>query len=128
MRGITLINTVTIFMEAIVLSKEEAKDFIRDTVVEVVREEVVEILRRAQKSDWMSTEEVADYLGVSVRHVHYLKKENRIPYSQEARTIRYPTKQIEDWMMENMPKKWREKRERLNEKYPVPALTKEQQN
>lgn len=114
--------------ETIVLSKEEARQFIRETVLDAVRGEVVEILRRAQMSEYMSTEEVADYLGVSVRHVRYLKQEDRIPYSQDARTIRYPTADIERWMKNKMPERWREKREQLNEKYPVPALSDEQQN
>ena len=46
----------------------------------------------------VTIEEVADHLGVSVRHVRRLVSERRIPFLKWGHLLRFDPTQIADWL------------------------------
>lgn len=104
-------------METVVLSKDEAKEFIQNSVQKTVQDEMPEILRRSRRKEWMTSKEVQEFLGISQRRLQYLRDSKDIPFSQSGRIIFYPTKELEDWLQDHMPEKWREKRKEADKKY-----------
>lgn len=50
------------------------------------------------KSDYLTTREVAARLGVTVRQVHRLARQGRIPHIRRGRLIRVPVAAWEAWL------------------------------
>lgn len=46
----------------------------------------------------LNVEEVAEVLGVNVRHVRRLVFENRIPYLKWGRLVRFDPREIDRWL------------------------------
>jgi excisionase family DNA binding protein len=46
----------------------------------------------------LSIEQIADHLGVSVRHVRRLVAERRIPYIKWGHLLRFDPTEIDDWL------------------------------
>lgn len=46
----------------------------------------------------MTIEEVAEHLGVNVRHMRRLVAERRIPYVKWGRLLRFDPAEIDDWL------------------------------
>jgi len=59
-------------MNIFIPTKEEFEDAIYKAVREVVREELPEVIRKATRRQWLTTDEVMDMLQCSRRQVQYL--------------------------------------------------------
>ena len=50
------------------------------------------------ESPWMTTEQVAEYLSVSVGTVRNWVSERRIPFSRRGRVVRFHKERIDAWL------------------------------
>lgn len=50
----------------------------------------------------LNVEEVADVLGVNVRHVRRLVFERRIPYLKWGRLVRFDPRELDRWLRERV--------------------------
>lgn len=107
-------------MKTFIPTEERLREVVSDAVNDVVENELPQILRRARQKEWMNSKEVQEYLGINASQLQYLRDHKDFPYSQRGRVIFYPTKEVEGWLQSNLAKKWRERREEMNDKYPLP--------
>ena len=49
-------------------------------------------------SELMNIEQLADRLGITVRHVRRLVAERRLPYYKVGRLVRFSATEIEEWL------------------------------
>lgn len=75
-------------MKIILTTPEELKEIVHRTVKEALDDILPGVIRQASKKEWLSTDEVMDYLQCSRRHVQYLRDSRQLPFSQNGRTIR----------------------------------------
>ncbi|MFH5884008.1 helix-turn-helix domain-containing protein [Halalkalibaculum sp. DA3122] len=87
-------------MNVFIPNKEELEEAIYEAVQQVLREEMPEIIRKATRRKWLTTEEVMEMLQCSRRHIQYLRDSNQLSYSQKGRTIRYNIDDIEAFLNE----------------------------
>ncbi|MEX2410758.1 MAG: helix-turn-helix domain-containing protein [Candidatus Paceibacterota bacterium] len=76
-------------MKIILTTEAELKDLIKTSTREILEEILLDIIRKATRKEWLATDDVMDYLKCSRRHVQHLRDSNRLPFSQNGRTIRY---------------------------------------
>lgn len=69
-----------------------------ETVARTLEEKLPEILRKATRQKWVTTDDVMGILRCSRRHVQHLRDSGRLPYRQNGRTIRYDIDEIENYL------------------------------
>lgn len=89
-------------MNVFIPTKEELDEAIYKAVQKVMRQEMPEIVRKATRRRWLTTDEVMDMLQCSRRHIQYLRDSNQIPFSQNGRTIRYNVEDVEDFLKKSL--------------------------
>ncbi|PKD45283.1 helix-turn-helix domain-containing protein [Rhodohalobacter barkolensis] len=71
-------------------------------IAKVTRRVVIEILpdviRKATRKEWLTTDDVMEILDCSRRHVQYLRDSKQLTFSQNGRTIRYHFDDLESFM------------------------------
>ena len=85
-------------MKIILTTEAELKDLIESTTRKVLSEVLPTVLREAARKEWLTTNDVVDYLKCSRRHVQHLRDTNRLPYSQNGRTIRYNINDVLEYL------------------------------
>ena len=68
---------------------------VEETIRAIVREEVAAALDRLERSDWLSSAEAADYLGISVGHLRNLRQV--IPSHKVGGRRRYRRRELDDY-------------------------------
>lgn len=91
-------------MNVFIPTKEEFEEAILRAVRKVMREEMPELVRKATRKKWLTTNDVMEMLQCSRRQVQYLRDSRQIPFSQNGRTIRYNVEDVEDFLNESMVK------------------------
>lgn len=89
-------------MNVFIPNQQELEEAVYKAVIKVMREEMPEIIRKATRRKWLTTDEVMEMLQCSRRHVQYLRDAKLIPYSQNSRTIRYDVEDVEAFLNEGM--------------------------
>lgn len=74
------------------------KEILNDTVDTILENRIPQIIRKANRKEYITTSEFKDLTGCSYRSQHYLRSEGKIPYSQEGRKIFYRTEDVESFM------------------------------
>lgn len=88
-------------MKPYISSKEELNETVRNAVSELLQNELPALLRKAQRKEWINTNELMEFTGWSRRTIQYLRDKKRIPFSQEGHRILYPTEGIEEYLKSN---------------------------
>ena len=57
-----------------------------------------ELLEKATRPKWLTTDEVMQILKCSRRHAQFLRDSNRLPFHKHGRSIRYKVDDIENYM------------------------------
>ncbi|HLR76446.1 MAG TPA: helix-turn-helix domain-containing protein [Balneolaceae bacterium] len=81
-------------------TEEKFREILNDTVDDILARRIPEIIRQANRKEYITTKEFRVLTGCSHRVQHYLREENKIPYSQEGRKIFYKTTDVEKFMAE----------------------------
>lgn len=89
-------------MQAYITTEEELQKAIKSAVENLWEKELPKILRKANRKEWLTVEELSELTGWSRRTIYYLKSQDRIPYSQENHRILFPTDGIEEYLRRNM--------------------------
>lgn len=87
-------------MQAYITSKKEMKKAVAEAVAEILDEELPSIIRKSQRSEYLTTKELKELTGWSYRSQKHLRDTNQIPFSQHGRKIVYPTAGIEKFLRE----------------------------
>lgn len=79
-------------------TREEFKEILSNTVDQILARRIPEIVRQANRKEYLTTKEFKELTGCSSRAQHYYRKKELIPYSQEGRKIFYKTTDVEKFM------------------------------
>lgn len=86
--------------EVFIPSEEKFREILSETVDTLLEQRIPEIIRKANRKEYLTTAEFKELTGCSHRVQQYLRDEGKIPYSQEGRKIFYKTTDIEQFMEE----------------------------
>lgn len=85
-------------MKIILTTEEELEKIIERVTRNVLNEIMPDIIRKATRKEWLTTEDVMEYLQCSRRHVQHLRDTNRLTYTQSGRTIRYHINDVLEYL------------------------------
>ena len=88
-------------MQAFITSKQELEETVNQAVKRLLEKELPAIIRKANRKEWVNTNELMEFTGWSRRTVQYLRDNKRIPFSQEGHRILYPMEGIEEYLRSN---------------------------
>ncbi|MDZ7717853.1 MAG: helix-turn-helix domain-containing protein [Balneolaceae bacterium] len=76
-------------MKLVITTEDELKALIKEATGEILKDVLPGIIRKASMKEWLTTDDVMEYLRCSRRHVQHLRDSNQITFTQNGRTIRY---------------------------------------
>jgi len=79
-------------------TEEKFEEILERKVDALLTRRIPEIIRRANRKEYLTTAEFKELTGCSHRVQQYLRNEGKIPYSQEGRKIFYKTTDVERFM------------------------------
>lgn len=82
-------------------NEEKFREIISDEVESLLERRIPEIIRRANRKEYLTTAELKELTGISFRKQHYLRQEKKISFVQEGRSILYRTEDVEKFMEEH---------------------------
>lgn len=83
-----------------VFNKKDLEKVVESSVQHALKRMLPTILRRADLPKYLTTSELSRLAGWSKGKISYMRKEKRIKYIQEGRSIIYPT----EWILEYLDK------------------------
>jgi hypothetical protein len=86
--------------EVFIPTEDKFKEILNETVEKILARRIPEIIRQANRKEFITTKEFKELTGCSHRMQQYLRDEQKIPYSQDGRKIWYKTKDVEKFMEE----------------------------
>lgn len=81
-------------------TRQEFREILSETVDKILARRIPEIIRQANRKEYLTTAEFKELTGCSNRVQQYLRDEGKIPFSQEGRKIFYRTVDVEAFMQE----------------------------
>ena len=85
-------------------TREEFSEILENTVDRLLARRIPEIIRRANRKEYLTTTEFKELTGCSHRVQQYLRDEGKISFSQEGRKIFYKTEDVEQFMADRQVK------------------------
>lgn len=85
-------------MQAYIPTKEDLEKAVEVAVQKSIDKTLPDVIRKATRKKWITTDEVMEILQCSRRHVQYLRDSGQLPFSQNGRTIRYDIDEVEDFL------------------------------
>lgn len=85
---------------AVIATEDQIRKIIRDEVYSILEQSIPEIMRRANRKEYLSTSDFEELTGCGARTQQYYRDEKLIPYSQEGRKIWYKTSDVEKFIDE----------------------------
>lgn len=86
-------------------TQDELKAIVEQAVTKAVSERVPEIIRKATRKEWLTTQEAMKLLDCSRRHLYHLRDTNQIKYHQHGRKILFHIDEIERFLKDNEVKR-----------------------
>lgn len=74
--------------------RSETEGAVERAVERALKEALPSIVREASLPPYVDTATLAEYTGLSVRQIQYLRAKGRIPFVQRGRLVRYPTADV----------------------------------
>jgi hypothetical protein len=84
----------------IVTDRETLESTVADVVRRIMLGTVPDVLREAEKPEWMSRDQVCKTYGLTPRQLTYMRNNGRIEYTQHGRRILYNRESLEKWVDE----------------------------
>lgn len=85
-------------MQTFIPDEETLEKVITRVTRKVVIEVLPEVIRKATRKEWLTTDDVMEILDCSRRHVQYLRDSKQLTFSQNGRTVRYNIDDLESFM------------------------------
>jgi len=85
-------------MNAYIPSEEDLERIVHRAVSKTISDCLPDVIRKATRKKWLTTDEVMEILQCSRRHVQHLRDSGRLPYRQNGRTIRYDIDEVEAYL------------------------------
>lgn len=85
-------------MKLVITTEEELKELIKKAASEVLEEVLPGVIRKASMKEWLTTDDVMEYLRCSRRHVQHLRDTNQVSFTQNGRTIRYHIDDVDKYL------------------------------
>ncbi len=85
-------------MQAYIPTKSDLKEFIRQAVKEEFKSSIPQAIQRANRKEWLTTDEVMEVLQLSRRQIQHLRDSGKLPFTQHRRTVRYRYDDIEAYL------------------------------
>lgn len=82
-------------MELIILTEKDLSRIVTRCVKKAIQESIPYVIQKANRKQWLSTDEVMEMLQCSRRHVQYLRDSRQLAFTQNRRTIRYNIEDVE---------------------------------
>lgn len=79
-------------------TRDDFKDLLAETVEQILERRIPEIIRRANRKEFLTTNEFEELTGASHRLQKYYRQTKKLPYSQEGRKIIYRTSDVEKFI------------------------------
>lgn len=79
-------------------TEQKFEEILERKVDALLTRRIPEIIRKANRKEYLTTREFRELTGCSHRVQQYLRDEKKIPYSQEGRKIFYKTSDVEKFM------------------------------
>ena len=84
-----------------ITSKEELEQAVNQAVSELFERRLPQIIRRSNRKEMLTVQELAEFTGWSKRTIYYLKNEHKIPFIQENHRILFRMDDIEEYFHKN---------------------------
>lgn len=81
-------------------TRSEYEEILETVFDRMLTRRIPEIIRAANRKEYLTTKEFEELTGCSSRVQHYLRTEGKIPFSQEGRKIFYKTTDVEEFMQQ----------------------------
>lgn len=88
-------------MQAYISTEEELREAVSEAVADILDKKLPSIIRKSQRSEWLTTKELRELTGWSYRSQKHLRDTNQLTYCQHGRKIVYPTKSIEKFLRDH---------------------------
>lgn len=85
-------------MHAYIPTQEELEKIISRETRKAVSEILPNVIKKAIRKEWLTTDEVMDVLQCSRRHVQHLRDSKQLTFFQNGRTIRYKMDDLESFL------------------------------
>ncbi|MEX0660486.1 MAG: hypothetical protein WEA58_11435 [Balneolaceae bacterium] len=82
----------------VILPESKVKELFQGELEKVLKAQIPQIIRQANRKDYLTTGEVEELTGLSSRAQKYHRDCGNLPYSQEGRKIIYQTVDIEKFI------------------------------
>ncbi|NGP90174.1 hypothetical protein [Fodinibius halophilus] len=84
-----------------ITSEEKLKEAVAEAVASILDEELPSIIRKSQRSEYLTTKELKQLVGWSYRSQKHLRDTSQLTYCQHGRKIVYPTEAIEKFLSDH---------------------------
>lgn len=81
-------------------TKEEFRKLLNETVDKVLARRIPQIMRQANRKEYLTTAELEELTGMTSRTQKYHRDAGNLSYSQEGRRILYKTEDVERFIDE----------------------------
>ena len=79
----------------VILPESKVKELFKSELESVLQSRIPNIIRQANRKEFLTTSEVEELTGMSSRMQKYHRDEGNLPYHQEGRKIIYRTEDVE---------------------------------
>lgn len=86
--------------EIFIPTEQKFEEILERKFNEMLSRRVPEIIRAANRKEWLTTSDFEELFGVSSRMQKYYRDECGLPFSQQGRKIFYKTSDVEKFMQE----------------------------
>jgi MerR family transcriptional regulator, repressor of the yfmOP operon len=83
-----------------IATEDQFRKFLSETVDSILQRRIPEIMRKANRKEYITTKEFRELTGCSYRVQQYLRNTGKIAFSQQGRKIFYKTLDVEKFMEE----------------------------
>ena len=88
-------------MDTYIASKNELAETISKAVEKAVEHRLPNIIRKASRKEYYTTNEVCEMLDISRRHLQYLRDSGQIGYVKNGRKIYFKAQDLETFFEDN---------------------------
>lgn len=87
--------------KVIVTSEDKILSLLKASLKDILHEELPQVIKKAQRKDFLSLEELQELTGFSYGKIRYLRESGQLEYTQSGKSIIYPTDAVYKYLEDN---------------------------